>query len=374
MLDSESCWTAVVNRDRSADGKFLYGAKTVGVYCRPGCPSRRPNRANAVFFADASAAEKAGYRPCKRCRPTESAPDAHHRRAVEKACRIIRDSDTPPTLAALAREVGISAHHFHRLFRRIVGVTPRDYAQAHRLGRLAMRLDAGDDVSDAIYAAGFGSSARAYDAAPAGLGMTPGARRKGGQGETIRFTTVRCALGRALIAATTRGICATALGDDAATLAAELHERFPAATIVEDAAALRRWADAFARFIADPTDTPDLPLDIRGTAFQAKVWRALRKIPSGETASYAGIAAALGQPTAARAVARACATNPVAVLVPCHRVIGRDGALTGYRWGIERKKAMLAREAAAKRKKIEETRLKSAGVMATHHCRAIVCD
>jgi len=350
MLDNESCWTAVVNRDRSADGKFLYGAKTVGVYCRPGCPSRRPKRENAVFFADAAAAEQAGFRPCKRCRPTDTAPDAHHRRAVEKACRIIRDSDSPPTLAALAREVGISPHHFHRLFRRIAGVTPRDYAQAQRLDRLATRLDAGEGVSDAIYAAGFGSSARAYDAAPAGLGMTPGTRRRGGAGETIRFTIVRCALGRALIAATTRGICATALGDDAATLTAALRERFPAATVVEDAAALRHWADAFVRLIADPRDAPDLPLDVRGTAFQAKVWRALRKIPAGETASYAGIAEALGQPTAARAVARACATNPIAVLVPCHRVIGRDGALTGYRWGIERKNKLLTREAAVKRK------------------------
>ena len=350
MLDTESCWTAVVNRDRGADGKFLYGVKTVGVYCRPGCPSRRPNRENAVFFADAAAAEKAGYRPCKRCRPTDSAADAHHRRAVEKACRLIRSSDMPPTLAALAREVAISPHHFHRLFRRITGVTPRDWAQAQRLGKLGQRLDAGEDVSDAIYAAGFGASARAYDAAPAGLGMTPGARRKGGQGETIRFTTVRCVLGRALIAATTRGVCAAALGDDAATLKAELRGRFPAATLVEDGAALRQWADAFVRFIARPDAAPDLPLDIRGTAFQARVWRELRRIPPGTTVSYSAIADAIGQPTASRAVARACATNPVAVLVPCHRVIGSDGALTGYRWGVERKQKLLKREAAASKK------------------------
>jgi AraC family transcriptional regulator of adaptative response/methylated-DNA-[protein]-cysteine methyltransferase len=357
MLDLESCWTAVANRDRGADGKFLYGVKTVGVYCRPGCPSRRPNRENAVFFADAAAAEKAGYRPCKRCRPAEPAPDARQRQAVEKACRIIRDSDTPPALAALAREVGFSPYHFHRLFRRIVGTTPRDYAQAQRLGRLAGRLDDGDAVSDAIYAAGFGSSARAYDAAPAGLGMTPGAWRKGGAGETIRFATARCALGWALIAATARGICATALGDDRAMHAAELRRRFPAATLVEDAAALRPWADAFVRFVDRPdSHAPDLPLDIAGTAFQARVWRALRGIPAGETMSYAAIAEAIGQPTASRAVARACATNPIAVLVPCHRVIGRDGALTGYRWGIERKKKLLQHEAAMKNGKAESGR------------------
>ena len=346
MLDFESCWKAVAARDRAAEGMFLYGVQTVGVYCRPGCPSRRPRRENAVFFADAAEAEAAGFRPCKRCRPTEAAADARQRRAVEKACRLIAAAERTPTLAELAREVGIARHHFHRLFRRFTGTTPRDYARTVKRNRLAVRLDEGVPVTEAIYAAGYGSPSRVYESADA-LGMTPATRRRGGRGETIRFAVAGCALGKLLVAATDRGICAVELGDDAAALVGDLRRAFSAAEVVEDEAVLRERIGAILRFIDHPGALPDLPLDIRGTAFQAQVWRALQRIPAGETVSYAALAARLGRPKAARGVARACADNRIALLVPCHRVVGGDGALRGYRWGVERKRALIERERAA---------------------------
>lgn len=344
MLNTEKCWGAVVRRDASADGTFFYGVRTTGVYCRPACASRLPKRENVAFFATTDDAEAAGFRACKRCRPTQASAVSHHVAAVEKACRIIRMSETLPTLSELADAVGVSRFHFHRVFKQITGATPRDFAKTHRLGRFAEHLDAGEGVTAAIYAAGYGSSSRAYEAAPAGLGMTPGARRKGGQGETIRHVTLETSIGWVLVAATERGICSTELGDDPESLLGELKHRFPAATLRADDGELRRWAEQIVRFIAAPGQTLDLPLDIRGTAFQARVWRALQRIPLGQTASYAELAAALGQPTAVRAVARACASNQLALLVPCHRVIRDDGDISGYRWGVERKRALLARE------------------------------
>ena len=306
MLDLEACWTAVKSRDATADGSFVYGVRTTGVYCRPGCTSRLPLRRNTVFFETTAAAEEAGLRACKRCRPTDVSAASRHVAAVEKACTLLRTSETMPSLGELADAACISRFHFHRVFKQITGVTPRDYARSHRLGRLGEKLDSGQPITASIYAAGFGSSSRAYEAAPAGLGMTPGTRRRGGSGETIRFVTVATPLGWALVAATGRGICMTA-----------------------------------------PEQNLDLPLDIRGTAFQARVWRALQKIPLGKTASYTEIAARLGQPKAVRAVAQACAANKLALVVPCHRVIRSDGELGGYRWGLERKRALLARERAA---------------------------
>ncbi len=259
----------------------------------------------------------------------------------------MRLSEETPSLAALADAVGMSRFHFHRLFKQVTGTTPRDYAKAQRLGRFADRLAAGERVTEAIYGAGFGSSSRAYEAAPSALGMTPGARRRGGQGERIGHVTVATPLGRALVAATERGICMTAFGEDEPALLAALRERFPAAEIVKGDKRLQEWAAQVVRFITAPDQTLDIPLDIRGTAFQARVWRALRRIPLGKTASYAEIATALGQPQAVRAVARACASNPLAVLVPCHRVVRSGGELGGYRWGVERKRDLLARERAA---------------------------
>jgi AraC family transcriptional regulator, regulatory protein of adaptative response / methylated-DNA-[protein]-cysteine methyltransferase len=347
MLDFEKCWAAVEGRDAAADGSFYYGVKTTGVYCRPGCLSRRPLRANTVFFETIAAAEAAGLRACKRCRPADPSSASRHVAAVEKACALLRASETLPSLAELADAAAISRFHFHRVFKQVTGATPRDYARTHRLGAFAQKLDAGEKVTEAIYAAGFGSSSRVYAAAPAALGMTPGARRKGGEGETIRFVTVATPLGWALVAATERGVCLTALGDDPERLAAMVHARFPAAALVAEDQRLRDWAERIVRFITAPSQTLDLPLDIRGTAFQARVWRALQKIPLGRTATYSEIARALGQPKAVRAVARACAANDLALLVPCHRVIREDGDLAGYRWGLERKRALLDRERAA---------------------------
>ena len=347
MLDFEQCWAALQRRDASVDGQFLYGVRTTGVYCRPGCASRLPLRKNTMFFDTSAEAEAAGLRPCKRCRPTDGSPASWHLAAIERACALLRTSETLPSLGELADAAGISRFHFHRVFKQITGATPRDYARTHRLGRLGEKLDSGQPVTEAIYASGFGSSSRAYEAAPAGLGMTPGARRRGGNGETIRFVTVDTPLGWALVAATGRGICMTALADDRDSLAAALRQRFPAAAVIAEDAGLKDWADRIVGFITAPDQNLDLPLDIQGTAFQARVWRALQKIPLGKTASYAEIAAALGQPKAVRAVAQACASNKLALLVPCHRVIRSDGDLGGYRWGLERKRALHARERAA---------------------------
>src|SRR6516162_5894613 len=347
MLDFDQCWAALERRDAGADGKFLYGVRTTGVYCRPGCTSRLPLRKNTLFFETRAEAEAAGLRACKRCRPADGSTASRHIAAIEKACALLQRSEAMPTLAELADAAGISRFHFHRVFKQITGATPRDYARTHRLGRLAEKLDAGERVTEAIYAAGFGSSSRAYEAAPAGLGMTPGIRRRGGTGQTIGFVTVETPLGWALVAATKRGICMTALADDRNSLIDALKQRFPAAAVVAGDGELKDWADRIVGFITAPDRNLDLPLDIQGTAFQARVWRALQKIPPGRTATYTEVAAAIGQPKAVRAVAQACATNKVALLVPCHRVIRSDGELGGYRWGVERKRALLSRERAA---------------------------
>jgi AraC family transcriptional regulator of adaptative response/methylated-DNA-[protein]-cysteine methyltransferase len=347
MLNAEQCWEAVVGHDARLDGNFFYSVKTTGVYCRPGCASRQPRRENVAFYQSAAEAAAAGFRPCKRCRPNEGSPAERHVAAIERACTLIRARGTLPSLAEMAEAGGISRYHFHRVFKQITGATPREWGKAHRLGRFAERLDAGEPIADAVYAAGFGASSRAYEAAPTGLGMTPGARRRGGKGETVRYVVVPTPLGQALVAATDRGICMTALGDDRRNLEADLRQRFPAAELVAGDAELAGWAERIVGFITDPNEQPDLPLDIRGTAFQAQVWRALQKIPPGRTSTYREVAAALGRPRAVRAVAQACAGNKLALLVPCHRVVRSDGDLAGYRWGIERKRELLTRERAA---------------------------
>lgn len=341
MIDDAKRWRIVRARDPHPQQAFVYAVRTTGVYCRPGCASRMPRRANVVFFDTPAAAEAAGFRPCKRCRPHDASAAARHLQAVEKACRFIEAADTAPPLARIAAAVGVSRFHLHRLFRQVVGVTPHQYARAWRSGRLARRLAAGEPVSSAAFAAGYGSGARAYADAE---GMTPGARRRGGRGERIAYTLVESALGWVLLAATGRGVCAVELGDDPAGLELALRARFPRAHLVEDRDRLREWARQLVEHIAAPHAEPALPLDIRGTAFQASVWRALRRIPLGQTATYTQIAAAVGRPTAVRAVANACAANPLAVLVPCHRVVRADGGLGGYRWGRERKRALLRRE------------------------------
>ena len=347
--DPERCWQSVTARERAADGSFYYAVRTTGVYCRPSCASRLPRRENVSFHATPADAEAAGFRPCKRCRPTERSAVEAQLAAVAKACAILREREPTPSLAELARAVAVSPFHFHRLFKQVVGATPRDYARAQRVARFGQALDAGRPVAEAAYGAGFGSSSRAYQDAASGLGMTPGTRRRRGEGELIRFATAKTALGWLLVAATPRGVCAAELGDARDPLIRALRQRFARAVVSEDRAGLGEWLARIGAFIASPDHALDLPLDVRGTAFQAQVWRALREIPPGRTASYAELAAVLGRPRAVRAVAQACARNPVALVVPCHRAVRKDGELAGYRWGIERKRALLERERAAAR-------------------------
>ena len=348
MLDFEECWAALERRDAGAAGRFFYGVRTTGVYCRPGCTSRLPLRANTMFFETTAAAEAAGLRPCKRCRPTDGSSASRHVAAIERACALLRTSETMPSLAELADAAGISRFHFHRVFKQITGATPRDYARTHRLGRLAEKLEAGQPVTEAIYASGFGSSSRAYEAAPAALGMTPGARRRGGSGRDDPLCDGRDAA-RLGIGRRDR---ARHLHDRARRRSRQPRRRVAAALPGRRDRRRGRRAQGLGRpdraaSSPLPTGNLDLPLDIQGTAFQARVWRALQKIPLGKTATYTEIAAALGQPKAVRAVAQACAANKLALLVPCHRVIRSDGDLGGYRWGVERKRALLARERAA---------------------------
>jgi len=339
-------WDAVRRRDARADGQFLYSVRTTGVYCHPSCAARPARRENVTFHATAADAERAGFRPCRRCRPNEAPRREREAALVARACRAIERAEEPPRLDALAAEAGLSPHHFHRLFRRIAGVTPRGYAAAERQRRVAQGLAGGAAVTETIYAAGFNSSGRFYAAAPGMLGMTPSSYRRGGEGEAIRFAVGRGSLGCVLVAASSRGVCAILLGDDKAALAAELATRFPKATLAKAEPGFADTVAAVVRFVDDPARSGglDLPLDIRGTAFQRRVWEALRRIPAGATASYGEVARRLGAPRAVRAVAGACAANALAVAVPCHRVVAADGGLAGYRWGIERKRRLLERE------------------------------
>jgi AraC family transcriptional regulator of adaptative response/methylated-DNA-[protein]-cysteine methyltransferase len=336
-------WQAVVTRDPAADGTFLYGVTTTGVYCRPSCPSRSPLRTNARFFTTEAAAEASGLRPCKRCRPGQAA-DANAE-LVERACRLIEEAADAPDLAGLAAAVGLSPHHFHRVFSAATGVTPKAYAEAQRARRLRGELDEGTSVTDALYRAGFGSSGRFYASSTARLGMTPGRFRQGGAGTEVRFALGQCSLGAILVAATDRGVCAIELGDDPEELVRSFQDRFHRAELLggdED------FEDLVARVIAlvERPDQPcDLPLDVQGTAFQERVWRALQDIPAGTTTTYTGLAAAIGSPSSVRAVAGACAANKLAIAIPCHRVVRTDGSLSGYRWGVERKRALIDREA-----------------------------
>lgn len=339
-------WAAVARRDGRADGAFVYAVTTTGVYCRPSCPSRRPNRANVRFFPAAGPAERAGFRACRRCTPDRTAPPQVPE-AVVAACRLIEAADEPPSLAALAGAVGLSPFHFHRLFKRAVGVTPKAYAAARRAGRLRAGLAAGRPVAAAMYAAGFGAGSRGYGETAAALGMTPTEYKAGGAGRVIRYATVGCSLGRLLVAATDRGVCAIEFGDADEALVAGLATRFPQAERVGDDAGFAAWVAQVVAVVEAPGTGLDLPLDIRGTAFQKRVWETIRAIPAGSTATYAEVAGRVGRPGAARAVARACAANPVAVAVPCHRVVPAGGGTGGYRWGPDRKEQLLGREAGA---------------------------
>lgn len=338
-------WAAVVRRDPAADTVFYYSVRTTGVYCRPSCAARLARRENVRFHPTCAAAEKAGFRPCKRCRPNEPPLAERHASAVAKACRLIEEADEIPGLEALADAVGISRFYFHRVFKSITGLTPKAYATAHRANRVRDELARSTTVTDAIYAAGFNSNGRFYAASSKVLGMTPTDFRAGGAGASIRFAAGECSLGSILVAASEKGICAIFLGDDPDALARDLQKRFPKARLVGGDAEFEQWVAQVVGFVEAPRLGLNLPLDVRGTAFQQRVWRALCEIPVGTTASYAEIAKNAGAPKSIRAVARACAANALAVAIPCHRVVRKDGTLSGYRWGVERKRSLLDREA-----------------------------
>ncbi len=342
--DDARCWQAILARDVTAAPIFVYAVRTTGVYCRPGCGSRRPRRESVEFFATPAQAGAAGYRACRRCRPDHDAALPSPAERVRRACATIESAEERPGLDELAAAAGLSRFHFHRLFKQLLGVTPREYAAARSLNRLKAGLESGASVTRAIVDAGFGSSSRVYEMTPAALGMTPGAYRSGAPGVRIVYAVVDCRLGSLLVAATPRGVCSIELGSRPALLARRLRARFPKAVVVEDGAELTQWVRAITRFLDAPVANLDLPLDVQGTAFQRRVWSELRKVPVGTTLTYGRLARRVGRPRAVRAVARACATNPIALAIPCHRVIGADGDLSGYRWGLARKRRLLERE------------------------------
>jgi AraC family transcriptional regulator of adaptative response/methylated-DNA-[protein]-cysteine methyltransferase len=344
--ENDSRWEALLSRDPESAADFYYGVRTTGVYCRPTCPSRRPRRANVEFFATRNAAERAGFRPCKRCKPEQAALPERHAAMVAEACRLIETSEQAPDLKTLARKVGLSAYHFHRVFKAATGLTPKAYATAHRTRRVRNKLGNSNTVTDAIYDSGYNSNARFYEGAGDMLGMTPGAFRAGGAETDIRFAVGECSLGSILVAKSARGVCAILLGDDPDALVRDLQDQFPNANLSGGDAQFEGLVARVVGFVEAPGLGLDLPLDVRGTAFQQRVWQALRSIPAGATASYSEIAKRIGSPGAARAVAQACASNRLAVAIPCHRVVRNDGAISGYRWGVERKRDLLEREKA----------------------------
>ena len=340
-------WAAVVAHDRRADGTFYYSVSTTGVYCRPSCGSRRANPKNVRFHRTTADAERAGFRPCKRCRPDQPGLEQRDAARVADICRVIEAADEMPSLATLATRAGLSPYHFHRVFKAITGVTPKAYATAHRTKRVRNELTRRKTVTEAIYDAGFNSGGRFYETSDQLLGMTPTDYRAGGARTEIRFAVGECSLGSILVAQSAKGVCAILLGDDPDALVRDVQDRFPHATLLGGEAAFEQTIARVIGFVEAPALGLDLPLDVRGTAFQQRVWQALREIPLGSTASYTEIAARIGVPNGARAVAQACGANALAVAIPCHRVVRTDGSLSGYRWGIERKRKLLQREGVA---------------------------
>lgn len=343
--DEKECWRAIQTRDKTADGLFVYAVTTTGIYCSPSCASRQPKRENVRFFASPVEAEHAGFRPCKRCRQGRISRESQQAEQIATACRIIEQSEKTLTLSALAKAVGMSPFYFHRVFKSNTGVTPKQFAQAHRHQQMRQQLAAQAPIAETILAAGYGPNGRFYSQSSALLGMTPTAFQNKGKGITIYFAVGRCSVGEILVAESERGICAILLGDEPQQLIDELQDRFALASFIGGDRDFEQRMAQVVGFVDDPTIGLALPLDIRGTAFQQRVWQALRRIPVGETVSYRDIAIMLGSPAAVRAVAGACAANHLAVAIPCHRVVRHDGKLSGYRWGVERKRALLAKEA-----------------------------
>lgn len=337
-------WKAVSDNDPAADGEFYYAVITTGVYCRPSCPSRLPNRINVEYFMTSSQAEAAGYRACKRCNPTADSKNLQVERKIIHACRLIENSETFLRLDELAKQVGLSPYHFHRLFRKIIGVTPKQYAARNKAVRFRKSLETSPSVTDAIYSAGYGSSGGAYDKARNQLAMQPKIYRKGGKGETIIYGLAESYLGWIIVAATDRGICAIEFGDEPDKLPDQIQDRFPGALLKKADSSFRALIREVVAFIKSPQGNFEVPLDIQGTAFQQKVWEILRQIRPGETMSYTDVAERIGNPNAVRAVASACAANKLAVVIPCHRVVPKSGKTGGYRWGTGRKRILLQSE------------------------------
>ena len=331
----------------TADGKFFYSVSTTGVYCRPSCGARLARPENVRFHATCADAERAGFRPCKRCKPNQPPLVEQHAAKVAEICRLIEAAETVPSLEKLASHAGLSTYHFHRVFKATTGLTPKAYAAAHRAKRVRGELDRSGTVTEAIFDAGYNSNGRFYEESDQLLGMTPSKYRAGGANTEIRFAIGECSLGSILVATSERGVCAILLGDDPDALARDLQDKFLRATLIGGDKEFERIVAKVVGFVEAPGLGLDLPLDVRGTAFQQRVWQALRKIPVGSTASYAEIAKRIGSPNSVRAVGQACAANALAVAIPCHRVVRNDGALSGYRWGVERKRALLDREANA---------------------------
>lgn len=340
-------WEAVLRRDRAADGSFVYAVATTGIYCRPSCPARRPRQDNVAFFDTGEAARAAGFRACRRCRPDETHAAHPHAMLVEAACRRIEAAEEPLSLNKLAADASMSPHHFHRIFKAVTGVTPKAYADAQRANRMRDALAGKASVTAAIYGAGYGASSRFYEKSGDILGMTATDYRNGGQNAEIRFAVGECSLGSVLVARSARGVCALSLGDDPDALVRDLQDRFPNAELVGGDPAFESLVARVVGLVDDPTTGLGLPLDMRGTAFQQRVWAALQAIPPGQTVSYAELARRIGAPQSVRAVAGACAANAIAIAIPCHRVIRSDGHHSGYRWGVERKRILLQREAKA---------------------------
>lgn len=345
---ADARWARVQARDAAADGSFVYAVRTTGVYCRPSCAARPARPENVTFHATIDEARAAGFRACKRCRPDDVGQSGGQAALIARLCREIERAEAEPTLEQLAVQAGVSRFHLHRVFKAVTGLTPKAYAAAHRARRVRGELARGDGrVTDAIYDAGYNSNGRFYAESNGVLGMTPSRFRAGGADTAIRFAIGQCSLGAILVAASDVGVCAILLGDDPEALARDLQDRFPRARLVGGDAAFEQRVAQVVGLIEAPRLGHDLPLDVRGTAFQQRVWQALRQIPPGETASYRDIAERIGAPTSMRAVAQACGANALAVAIPCHRVVRQDGALSGYRWGVERKRALLEREAEA---------------------------
>lgn len=357
VMGEDVCWQAVEAKDARFDGIFVYGVRSTGIYCKPSCPSRRPARARVEFFHSFEAAEASGFRACFRCRPREAdAPDPRVR-LVLSVCRGIEEREgRAPSLDELSAELGVSPHHLQRTFKSLTGITPRQYAAAHRLRQFKSKIREGEALAAAMYDAGYGSSSRLYEKASERLGMTPATYRRRGKGMNISYAITDCHLGRLLVAATERGVCSVQFGDRDEELEAALAAEYPAAEIARDDARLGSFSEGLLRHLEGSRPDIALPLDLQATAFQLRVWEELRRIPYGSTRSYAEVAEALGRPTATRAVARACATNPVALVTPCHRVVRSGGAAGGYRWGIARKERLLERERSLKNEGAADTR------------------